>query len=306
MKKQNCAILRAVPLLLTSLLTFLLGMAQAQTNQGPCESPTTGFEGPSTPTLCSQYEGIVFHITIGANTPFPTSASLPPLPANPKIKVTGNFNVNTNLNWQGATIRIDPGIAINVGSVFTGLGSLTLDNCDLYACTGLWKGILMTNGTSVKTFNGTQIEDAEGAIQAIHTQYVFLDIEHTTFNRNKNGIVLENTANATNKPVFIKFSNNFFHCTAALNGTTETSFAGVKLTDANLFSFFSGVNVFRDQQYGINAVGISSHIGARGIYLQRIIKDGIYMKEGFLELIDSDFIDCNEKGINIKPQRLYM
>ena len=247
---------------------------------------------------------MVFHIKVGAGTLFPNSSNLPLLPVNPRIDVTGNFNVNTHLNWQGATIRIKPGIAINIGTTVSGPASLTLDDCDLYACTGLWKGILMSNGTTVKTLNGTQIEDAEGAIQAIHTQNATLDIEHTTFNRNRNGIVLENTHNATNKPVFIKFSNNFFHCTAALNGTTQTSFAGVKLIDADLFSFPSGVNVFRDQQYGINATGTSSHIGTRGLYMQRIKKDGIFMEEGFLDLMESSFIDCNEKGINIETAKI--
>ncbi|MFN0176132.1 MAG: T9SS type A sorting domain-containing protein [Saprospiraceae bacterium] len=304
MKNLIPAAQRAAQFLFTGLLTLFLGIVQAQTTQDPCESPATGFEGPPSPTLCSQYEGIVFHITIGAGTPFPNSASLPPLPPNPKIRVTGNFNVNTHLTWQGATIRINPGIAINVGSVFTGIGSLTLDNCDLYACTGLWKGIVMSNVTIVKTFNGTQIEDAEGAIQAIHTQHVFLDIEHTTFNRNKNGIVLENTANATNKPVFVNFSNNFFHCTAPLNGTANASFAGVQLKDADLFAYFSGVNVFRDQQYGIHSVGMSSHIGTQKLYMLRIKKDGIHMKEGFLDLMESSFIDCNEKGINIDTAKI--
>ena len=305
MKRLILAAPCATQFLLVSLLTLLVAIAQAQTPQDPCESPITGFEGPpGNNPICDQPVEMVFHIKVGAGTFYPNSSNLPLLPVNPRIDVTGNFNVNTHLNWQGATIRIKPGIAINIGTTVSGPASLTLDDCDLYACTGLWKGILMSNGTTVKTLNGTQIEDAEGAIQAIHTQNATLDIEHTTFNRNKNGIVLENTPNATNKPVFINFSNNFFHCTAALNGTTETSFAGVKLIDADLFSFFSGVNVFRDQQYGINAIGISSHIGARGIYMQRIRKDGIYMEEGFIELLDSDIIDCNEKGINIETAKI--
>jgi len=290
--------------LLACLLSLLVGIGQAQTTS-PCESLTTGFEGPpGNNPLCEQPVQMGFDIKIGKGTPYPNSSNLPMLPVNPRIEVTGNFNVNTHLNWEGVTIRINPGIAINIGTGVLGPASLTLDNCHLYACTGLWNGIFMNNGTAVKTFNGTLIEDAEGAIQAIHTQNATLDIEHTTFNRNKNGIILENTPNATNKPVFINFTHNLFHCTSALNGTNQTSFAGIQLKNADLLFFPSGVNIFRDQQYWINATGISSHIGTQGLYMQRIKKDGIWMEEGFLNLLKSSFIDCNEKGINIGTAKI--
>jgi hypothetical protein len=76
------------------------------------------------------------------------------------------------------------------------------------------------------------------------------------------------------------------------------------LKEADLFFFPSGVNVFRDHQYGIKAMGISSHIGTQKLYMQRINKDGIYMEEGFLDLMKSSFIDCNEKGINIETAKI--
>lgn len=290
--------------LLVCLLALIVGIVHAQT-PSLCESPTTGPSGPpGNNPLCEQPVEMAFDIKIGAGTLYPNSSNLPLLPVNPRIEITGNFNVNTHLDWQGATIRIKPVVAINIGAGVSGPASLTLDNCHLYACTGLWKGILLNNGTTVKTFNGTLIEDAEGAIQAIHTQSATLDIEHTTFNRNKKGIILENTPNAINKPVFINFSDNFFHCTSTLNGTTQTSEVGIELKDADLFFFPSGVNVFRDHQYGIKAMGISSHIGTQKLYMQRIKKDGIYMEEGFLNLMESSFIDYNEKGINIETAKV--
>jgi hypothetical protein len=144
------------------------------------------------------------------------------------------------------------------------------------------------------------IEDAEKAIYA--SGLCALTVRNTTFNRNRIGLELDTPFPSIFNPgplVWV-FSGNKFSCDAPLNGTiNEISEAGVKLKNSSLFTFQSGLNRFDDLIYGIYAEGNSAQIGASHFYMRRIKKDGIYMKEGLINLSDSWFYDGELNGINI-------
>jgi hypothetical protein len=291
------------------ILLLLIGAVHSQTTLEPCETADLTFDAPPETTLCSQYEGITYDISIGLNTPYPRSSSLPLLPPNPKIRVVNHFIIDTDLQLQGATIQVAQGVFLIMsdGTIppTTGIGKLTLDDCDIFACTGLWEGIVMSKWNSVKTLNSTRIEDAKGAIQARWTQNCTLDISNTIFNRNDKGIWLENNPNDTNKPTFSKFSENTFTCTAPLNGTSNgVSYAGLHLIDVSLLISPSQVNIFRELQHGIYAEGISCNIATSKLYMQRIKANGIYLQEGNLTLTNCDFYDNRARSIYIETAKV--
>ncbi|MBN8678526.1 MAG: T9SS type A sorting domain-containing protein [Chitinophagales bacterium] len=293
------------------LIFFLVsGEVNSQSPLDPCNTADLTFDSPPGTTLCSQNEGIVYDISIGIGSPYVYSSSLPTLPANPKIRIVGSFIIDTDLELQGATIQVAPDSYILLSDGTTtptnGIGNLTLDNCDVFSCSGLWDGIFMLRGNTIKTSNGTRIEDAKGAIQAHNTQNCTLDILNTIFDRNDKAIWLENNPNDLNKPLFLNLSGNTFTCNAPLNGTLNgVSQAGIHLKDVSLITFPSTVNIFRELQNGIYAEGTSCNIATRKLYMHRIKSIGIFLQIGNLILTDCDFYDNRSYSIYVETAKFF-
>lgn len=119
-KQSVLSLSHFVHVVFLGIFLLFLNIAGAQTSSESCEPQPFEFDGPPENTLCAQYGSITFHISVGVGTGYINSSQLPLLPANPRILVVGDFNVNTNLIWQGATIRINPGVAITVGTGIAG------------------------------------------------------------------------------------------------------------------------------------------------------------------------------------------
>lgn len=296
--------LRIIPLLLTLITLLNVGPVLGQSSEiFKCPENIYTFTGNPEQTLCEQYPNFNCEIQIGAGTPFPKSSLLSSLFLSGNICVVGDFEVDVPLTFQNAIVKINPGVTIAVKPSPNGNApgsSLGIDNSKLFACTGLWKGITIGHLSSIGTSNGSMIEDAEKAIYA--SGLCALTVRNTTFNRNRIGLELDTPFPSIFNPgplVWV-FSGNKFSCDAPLNGTiNEISEAGVKLKNSSLFTFQSGLNRFDDLIYGIYADGNSAQIGASHFYMRRIKKDGIYMKEGLINLSDSWFYDGELNGINI-------
>ncbi len=270
-----------------------------------CPEGTYAFTGSLEQTLCEQYSDFTCEIQIGAGTPFPKSSDLGSTSLSGNVCVVGDFEVDNLFTFQNAVVKIQPGVTISVAAASSSQtvgGWLVLNSCKLFACNGLWKSITLGYRSGIQTYNRTRIEDAEKAIYA--SGYCVLYVEQTTFNRNRIGIELETLApfSYSNMPSVVFFANNRFTCSAPLNGTSnEITEAGVKLKNSFLYAFLSfGFNWFFDLKYGIYSEGNFSHIGASRLVMQRIKKDCIYMKEGFINLRDSHLYTFGEKGVNIE------
>ncbi len=273
-----------------------------------CPEGTYAFTGSPEQTLCEQYSDFTCEIQIGAGTPFPKSSDLGSTSLSGNVCVVGDFEVDNLFTFQNAVVKIHPGVTISVAAASSSQtvgGWLVLNSCKLFACNGLWKGITLGFLSSIFTYNSTRIEDAEKAVYA--SGFCALYIAQTTFNRNRIGIELHTLFFnlGVPGPILIGFGDNRFTCTAPLNGTTdEITEAGVKLSNANLVAYWSTLNRFSDLKYGIYSEGISS-IHTSRLYMQRIRKDGIYMKKGgSIFLRDSWFYFFGEKGINIEQASL--
>ncbi|MDZ4706677.1 MAG: T9SS type A sorting domain-containing protein [Saprospiraceae bacterium] len=179
--------------------------------------------------------------------------------------------------------------------------TLTVDNSRLFACDGLWNGIVMGDFTTVRTQNNTQIEDAEAAIQSVDKAYTFLEIENTTFNRDRIGIRLENSGVSPHSPVVFTFRENTFECDAPLNGTAdEITNVGVQIK--NVYSAFldnpnSTDNIFRNIQNGITAEGKSTDLNIYGYEFLDIRRNGIDFKGRRLMVDGSIFDSVLRNGI---------
>lgn len=272
-----------------------------------CPENTYTFTGFPEQTLCEQYPNFNCEIQIGTGTQYPKS-SLLGTSVSGNVCIVGDFEVDEPFSFINAVVKINPGVIIAVKPSPNGYdpgSSLGIDNSKLFACTGLWKGITMGHLSTISTTNSTKIEDAEKAIYA--SGLCALTIQQTIFNRNRIGLELDTPFPNiwVPGPLVWVFDNNRFTCDAPLNGTTnEITEAGVKLKNSYLYTFQTSLNRFSDLKYGIYSEGDFSHIGASRLYMQRIKKDGIYMKEGSINLADSWFYTCEEKGVNIETAKL--
>jgi hypothetical protein len=298
----TCSLLAVLIALSSTLATY---GQEGQTFKCPEKSYT--FVGTPEQTLCEQYPNFSCATQIGVGTPY-SKSSLLGSSVSGNVCVVGDFEVDSPFSFLNAVVKISPNVTISVKPSVNGYdsgSSLVINGSKMFACTGLWKGITLGHLTFLSTSNYSKIEDAEKAIYA--SGLCALNIQQTTFNRNRIGIELDTPYpnNSVPGPLVWIFTGNRFTCDAPLNGTTdEITEAGVKLKNSYLYTFQSGLNRFTDLKYGIYAEGGFSHIGANGLFMQRIKKNGIYMEQGSINLTDSRFFACEEKGINIETAKL--
>lgn len=216
--------------------------------------------------------------------------------------VVGDFSIIDDLTLNNAIIKIMPGISINIEQGPSQVGELILDNCKLFSCVELWKGInLKVHQSSIKTLNYTHIEDAENAILSRNTQLTTLNISNTRFNRNQKGIVLENDIVMPKTAFVSKFYKNIFSCTKPLNGTTNgMTEIGVKLKNIN-YPFINNPlingNHFKEIKNGIVAEGATSTVNVRESTFEKIIENGISFSGKKLSVYGSKFFTIGQFGI---------
>ena len=158
-----------------------------------CPDNTYTFSGNPEQTLCEQYPNFICAIEVGDG-PFPKSSLIGSSYLSGNICVVGNFEVDVPFTFLNAVVKIDSGVTTAIKPSPNGYdpgSSLGIDNSKLFACNELWKGITLGHLSSISTQNSAKIEDAETAISA--TGLCALFIRHTTFNRNRVGIELNNT-----------------------------------------------------------------------------------------------------------------
>jgi hypothetical protein len=300
-------ILGVFPLLVALIIFSSIVPALGQGSEiFECPENDYVFTGIPEQTLCEQYPNFNCETQIGAGTTFPKS-SLIGSSITGNVCIVGDFEVDAPFRFYDAKVKITPGVKVSIkGNQDVQLSiPLEIDNSKLFACDGLWKGIELGFYAYISTHSHSEIEDAEKAIYSNVPST--LHIETTTFNRNRVGIELAepHKSNALFGPLVWVFTNNRFTCDAPLNGTTnEITEAGVKLINSYLYTFQTGLNRFDDLKYGVYAVGDFSHIGASRFYMRRIKKDGIYMREGSINLDNSWFYNCEGIGINIGTAKL--
>lgn len=297
-KKDRSIISRIKKLTITILFSGIfitLGFSQTETQN--CFAEEYVFTNTPEQTLCDDYGNSSFNLVIGEGASSGiTNSSQIGTQVSDYIHIVGDFTIDNHFEFNSSIVKIEPGVVINMELN----KRLNLNSSKLFACNELWVGIVMGHGCSVR-MNGTEIEDAEAAIQSINRTYNYLEIINSTFNRNNVGIKLEVKPYQAHPPLFGKLFNNRFKCDAPLNGTVDgISFAGIEIKNIYLFSFQTGINYFRDLIYGIYAEGSTSKIGTKNLSMRRIKKDGIFLKEGSINLEDSFFSNCEEKGINIE------
>jgi hypothetical protein len=294
---------------LFATLFLLAGMCIAQTTFGqtetdPCAESEYPFLGAPEATLCDQYGNLTCNVEVGQGTPITYSSQLGTTYTG-NVCVKGTFYIDNNFKFINCIVKIDPGSTIIVLPPHSPIVSriFTIDNSKLFACSGMWNGIQLSNNTAISTKNNTVIEDAIAAIKADNIQFSVLLIERTTFNRNDIGILLSQSPSLTSGATIIQFKSNKFSCTAPLNGTADQiSYAGVKTVNVP-FTVNPVIEAFNNRfvglQYGIVAEGANTTISGRFFRFEGIRRDGIFMENGILNLSISRFTNCEEKGINV-------
>ncbi len=252
-----------------------------------CPTESATFTGLANSTLCDDYGDLNCEFVIDAS-----NASSSQIGSNLTglvVCIETNFTINNNFTFDDCTVKISPGVIINVMNSFT----FKIKDSKLFACEEMWDGIKLNFGSRVETSN-SNIEDADKAIQSSTASRLY--ITGTTFNRNRVGIFLER--NWLFRPKIIQFFNNKFTCDAPLNGTAnEITFAGLHLIRVPLYAkSILGISQFRDLQYGIYSEKYNT-ISFRNFFLINIRESGVFLEKGNLIVRNSFFNQFHKKGI---------
>jgi hypothetical protein len=259
-------------------------------------------------TLCNQFNNISYTYTVGVGSPgnIVNSSQLGfSLPSGSTVNIVGDFNISGNFNLTDAIVKVAPNAKITVQT----FNALTLNNTKIFACDGLWQGIDMQSFSSISVTNSSEIEDADNAIKAFNTSFVYLYIDNSIFNRNKIGINIEDSGNNGGwywfPPSLAYFYNNKFTCTSPLNGsTTAITDIGLRLKNINYpFAFNYGYNYnneFKSLNNGmvIQSSGLST-ISVDNYTFSKIKNKCISFLNGDnLDVRNSRFIDIEKFGID--------
>lgn len=283
------------------LLLFTINVNAQITD--PCEEAAPTFTGIAETTLCEKYGAIEPEIVIGAGTSTTHTSQLGSSFSG-DVYIAGDLLVDNHFTFLNCRVQIAPGIGIFVETPASpGFGwSLALDNSKLFACNDLWQGITLKNNARILSRNNTIIEDADKAIAAEGSLFNQLFISNTNFNRNRIGIILSAPTGSSAMPVFVQFTDNSFTCTAPLNGTADKiTFAGIVMPIAVGGGALNQATAatFSDLENGIfSLIGTTTIIG-RAFRFDRIKRHGILMREGSLTLRQSNFNNCERRGIRI-------
>lgn len=298
----TCRLLFATLIAFVAFGTVPLTAQEAQLY--PCSENEYKFSGFPEATLCENYPNFVCGTQIGqGSVPSITKSSQIGTSITGNVCIVGDFEVDEPFRFQNATVKINPGVTIYIAGTpnYYDPGSwLGIENSKLFACSGLWKGIKLGVASTISTSDNSEIEDAEVAI--FSNTFSALSIQQTTFNRNRIGIELITPFPNlwAPGPLVWTFTDNHFTCDAPLNGSTdEVTYAGVKLTDSYLYTFQTGTNTFSDLLYGIYSEGAASYIGAQNLIFRDVLRDGIYMVQGNINLRSSEFENIQENGLHI-------
>lgn len=290
----------------TLLITLTIGYSQFSYGQGEttlhCDNQEYTFTSTEGITLCNQYGDFTADYTIGEGTAI-THTSLIGTSLSGNIYIKGDLIVDNGFTFYNSIVKIAPTVSIFVAPRYSPLikYQLTLDNSKLFACDGLWNGIILDDSANIQTKNGTEIEDAETGILVRNKMSNALHITNTVFNRNRIGISLEENATSSIGHVFVRFNNNIFSCTAPLNGTiNEVTRIGVNIKNVP--------NAFREPAYNLNnefyllingliATGDMTDITIYDFNFRNIKRAGIDFSGRKLKAFDSTFDSVVEWGI---------
>ena len=255
------------------------------------------FTGTPRNTLCKlQNEGPTQAVVqIGAGTSYPTSASLNFIPT--KVHVVGDFFINTLANYSNVDFKIDADVSI----IMNGDVTLTLDDCNLFSCNGMWNGIFMGEDCRFTSLNNTRIEDALTAVNSTDKSNSIIDISETIFNRNDIGIFLGKTnSSSANTPSIRISKGSIFSCDSPLSSQAkEIGHAGIKSNGHSIDCRLTTTR-FTGLEYGIfNQSNNKDDIDARLCTFEDLLFDGIRSRNADLNIILNQFIDCSGECITI-------
>jgi hypothetical protein len=220
------------------------------------------------------------------------------MPAAQLAMQSKRFIVDGHLVFMSTTTLKDKEIMFRPNSSLTiALNNriLTLDNCKLFACDGLWNGIVVDLNSVLKLSN-CLIEDANTAVQA--KTGAKLDINNTTFNRNYIGIVAKGAVN------FRNFTGNNFRSDGVLNATGNypavngIGFGQInpKLGYMGIFVEEGNVNIIGDNtfhfplEYGV--LTSKSVVSLQGLKFRRMRWCGVYAENSSLTANGLNCYNC--------------
>lgn len=243
-----------------------------------------------------------FDMVIGTNVGLGTSSLVGDNLTGLTVLVDGNFTVNEAFSFNGCTVVVDAGtIAVTTSTPLT--TTFTVNNTFIRGCNKMWQGIRLNGNTRIASRNISRIEDAEIAIRS--SALSWLDLRHTTFNRNRVGLHLLSTGQGI--PVIERLQSCGFLCTSFLSDPINpTALSETGIISRNVPLVVASINgiiniEFNQHRFGILDQSLNNQpltIFGRNLRFNNIREDGIRVLHGNITLIVSTFTNCVRHGIN--------
>lgn len=207
--------------------------------------------------------------------------------ANDSITILGDLIVDTNLNLSNTIVSVYAGKRIFVLPGVT----LNLNNCVLYACTKMWKGIFVSDSAGL-VMDSTTLLDAEIGVELESSTTNYITSTHSTFGKNHIGLKINVTPGLN-----------------ALNSVTSTNFqckSNAAYSPGNFLKApyndsLSYAGIYLDSVAGCK---IGNHLVAADRNKFDSLRIGIYSYKARLQVYNCEFtnlreIDCALSGIGI-------
>ena len=132
--------------------------------------------------------------------------------------INSDITITGNVTLSASDFKVGSGVTITIAST----GNLTINNSHFFGCTNMWQGFVVKNGGKLVITN-SMIEDAIKAIDVTNNTQSsvspnVIDIQNTTFNRNRIGIYIENYTQSIS-PYPFQIANCLFTCRNITTGS---------------------------------------------------------------------------------------
>ena len=258
------------------------------------------------PTLCEQSKSVIYdlEIGIGASSGITQSSQLPNgLLFQKNVRIVGNFTVNSFCSFENVVASINANVSINVngqGTIFN------VTNSKLFACQGLWTGIVMNaENQEVSVLEGTSIEDARNAIRSSGVKRSNIIIENSDFNRNVYGVYLLANSNfmANEMPTISQLVNTTFRVSLPINGGVSPVtgiFSQNVLMPLSMNEASNNSNSFQRTGTGILSIGANTELYVYGSGFGNMSTAGINaVSSNLLFMRSCNFNECR-RGISFR------
>ena len=219
---------------------------------------------------------------------------------NKKLWIRSSLIFDGEIIFRNCEIKLDPGVVLIQRSGH----SLSLENSELSSCEGIWLGVgAENNGTNIDLIaSGSKIIGAAIGLFSFDPFSVDFSIIETTFDRNHIGVAVDTDILGSPGGTFSQFKSNTFDCSSPIPGTTDGITRAGLLLSGQVVANANG-NTYKNLEFGVLSEKGNSHYEDAFSSFSNLLRDGIFMKKGSVDLVWTKFTNYGRNGIGMAVAR---